>query len=223
MPRSHRSPAYPGTHAHDHRCEHAANVHKPSRHEPPLRHGEDAHSCLSAHTVWLPPLGTVSYPGWHVHSCVPGPTCMQVARKASQLFSALVQGSVSTSQSVPPQDEVHVHTYAATISVHVPALPHGNEAHSSWSCSQTWSAKPAEQVHANACTRSKHVPPCKHGADAHSSTSASQSAPPYPFTHAHVYCEGNITVARLDAMHVLPCWHGCDAHSSIPSPQLTPL
>ena len=172
MPRSHRSPAYPGTHAHDHRCEHAANVHKPSRHEPPLRHGEDAHSCLSAHTVWLPPLGTVSYPGWHVHSCVPGPMCMQVARKASQLFSALVHGSVSTSQSVPPQDVVHVHTYAATISVHVPALPHGNEAHSSWSCSQlSWPAKPAEQVHTNACTRSKHVPPCKHGADAHSSTS----------------------------------------------------
>jgi hypothetical protein len=61
---------------------------------------------------------------------LPAPTGTHFARSKSQSFSARLHESTSSSQWPPDQPAPHVHSYAFTMSVHVPLFMHGDEAHS---------------------------------------------------------------------------------------------
>jgi hypothetical protein len=63
--------------------------------------------------------------------CDPGPVCVQVANIGSQSSSALVQGSISTSQFVEFQPVKQLQKYASTPSTQVAPFWHGDDVQAS--------------------------------------------------------------------------------------------
>jgi hypothetical protein len=94
---------------------------------------------------------------------------------------------------MPSQPSAHVHTTAATASVHVPPFKHGDDAQSSMFTSQLSPVNPRLQLHQYTAAdtfivvavESRHVP-CSHGLDQHSSTSSAQFTPAKPAVQLQV-------------------------------------
>jgi hypothetical protein len=186
------SPAQPASHIHDHcTTQLTLVVDSPSTQLPPFWHGLLSHSAISKHVV---PLSRLAYPGLHWHSLVPGPVWMHCANMASHVSSSGSHTPTSVPQSdTPSQPSAHVHTTAATTSVHVPLFKHGDDAHPSMFTSQLSPVNPRLQLHqyiaagtsAGASDESRHVP-CSHGLDQHSSISSAQTTPVKPAVQLHV-------------------------------------
>jgi len=120
---------------------------------------------------------------------------MHCANMASHVSSSSSHGFASVPQSdTSSQPSAHVHTTAATASVHVPLFKHGDDAQSSMFTSQLSPVNPRLQLHqytaagtstAVALDESRHVP-CSHGLDQHSSISSAQTTPVKPAVQLHV-------------------------------------
>jgi len=116
------------------------------------------------------------------------------ASTASHVSSSSAHGSTEVLQSVTPtQPPTHVHTKAATSSVHVPPFKQGADTHSSMFTPQLSPVNPRLQLHQYTAAatstvvavESKHTP-CTHGPDQHSSMSSTQFTPAKPAAHSQV-------------------------------------
>jgi hypothetical protein len=111
-------------------------------------------------------------------------------------------------------------------SKHLPALRHGDEAHSFTSVAQLYPTKPASQAHAYlpkatglariTDDESVHTALFAHGIDEHSFTSTSQFIPAKPTGQEQLYLS-------TPSVHLPELLHGDDEHSSTSVSQLYPV